>query len=92
MKTDFKKDEIPYFCWDRALTTEQIRSELRAASGFEWRRLAAWIMREAAFADVWQFLDPQEVFTRLGELEPMLGRKKAFWKYIIGAWHELGRV
>lgn len=92
IKKRLPEDEIPYFSWDRSWTTRDIRSSLKSSSGFDWIRLAAWIMREAAFRDVWQFLKPREVWDRISEIEPLLGRKKMFWKYILGAWHELGRI
>jgi hypothetical protein len=92
MKTAFTNDEIPYFSWDRALTVAQIREMLRTQTGRAWSQSAAWIMREAAFADVWQFLRPSEVWQRFGELEPFLGRRRKFWQYILKAWHELGTV
>jgi hypothetical protein len=85
-------DEIPYFSWDRRWTVAEIRRRLASESGASWGRIVAWILREAAFADVWQFLQPREVWERLDELEPFLGRKRGFWKYILGTWHELGRI
>jgi len=85
-------DTVPNFCWDRKLTVGQIRAQLHAASGFQWVQLAAWILREAATQDVWAFLSPPEIQTHLGELDPFLGRRREFWKYILGAWHELGRI
>lgn len=84
--------EIPYFSWDRAMTAGTMRESLSATSGFEWCRMAAWILREAAFRDVWQFLNPEEVRDNLPDLEPLLGRKKAFWTYMINIWHELGKL
>lgn len=84
--------DIPYFCWDRAWTETDIRRRLGESTGFEWIRLAAWIMREARFEDVWRFLRPVQVRDHLNELLPLLGRKKDFWSFIIGAWHELGRI
>lgn len=86
------EDLVPYFAWDRSLTTAEIRHRLETAAGFDWVRLAAWIMREAAFADVWQFLTPQEVWQRRHELEPFLGRRRDFWHYILSQWHALGKV
>jgi len=70
----------------------QIKEQLRASSGFERVRLAAWIMREAAFPDVWQFLTPEEAWQQLNEVEPLLGRRRAVWKYILNTWHKMGRV
>lgn len=90
--TAFHDNEVPYFSWDRPLTVRQIREQLRSSSGLERARLAAWVMREAAFADVWQFLTPKEAWNQLAELEPFLGRRRAFWRYILTTWHELGKV
>ena len=90
--TKFRDNDIPYFSWDRPLTVREIKERLRSSSGLERARLAGWIMREAAFADVWQFLTPKEACSQLDELEPFLGRRRAFWQYILNAWHELGKV
>jgi hypothetical protein len=89
MRAAFANDEIPYFSWDRSLTVAQIREELRMRTGREGVRLASWMMREAATPDVWQFLTPQEVDSRFAEIEPLLGRRRSFWKFIIQKWHEL---
>jgi len=74
------------------MTVGEIQAQLATLTGVEWDRLAGWIMREAAFPDVWQFLKPEEVSANLGRLERFLGRKRDFWKYIIGEWHELGKL
>ena len=88
----FEGQDVPYFCWDRNLTAGQIRSQLRHATGTEWVRLASWILREAAVADVWAFLTPREVKDHLDELAPFLHKRREFWQYLIGTWHELGRI
>ena len=92
MSNTFREDEVPYFCWDRSWTVRQIREALRSAQGVERTRVAAWILREAATADVWQFVSPQEVWAQLDVLEPLLGRRRGFWRYILNTWHELGRL
>lgn len=92
MKTNLEPDAIPYFSWDRRLTVRQITDLLRTKSGVEQYRLAAWIMREAVFDDVWKFLQPRWVRDHFDELAPLLGRKREFWKYILGMWHELGKL
>lgn len=89
---EFKDNETPYFCWDRNLTAGQVRMNLRTASGQEWVRLASWIMREASIADVWGFLTPQDVKEHFDELVPFLHKRREFWQYLIGTWHELGRI
>ena len=90
--TRFKETEIPYFAWDRAETAADIRRRLQTGSESERRRTVAWILREATPSDVWQFLSPGEVFAALPTLEPLLGRKRDFWIYILNKWHELGKI
>jgi hypothetical protein len=85
-------DAIPYFSCDRRLTVRQIHELLKGKSDAEQVRLAAWIMREARFEDVWQFLQPEWVRDHFEELGPWLGRKFPFWKYILGMWRELGKI
>ena len=86
------KPNVPDFCWDRDLSAEQIRRQLHDASDFEWIRIASWIIREAAFSDIWLFLNPGEVSRHMNELAPYLGRRRNLLEYIIGAWRELGRI
>jgi len=88
----FRPDEIPYFSYDRELTTASIRNHLQHVGSPKWIETASWIMREAAFPDVWSFLTPEEVGRYLETLAPRLGRKQEFWRYIIGAWRELGKL
>ena len=92
MKSDFSNDQIPYFAWDRALTAGQIRASLQRTSDPSWPHTAAWVMREAVVADVWQFLTPQVVDARFSDVEPHLGRRREFWKYLLRTWHELGKL
>ena len=87
-----KDDTIPYFCWDRKLTEQEIKNQLKNLKGVERDHLMAWILREAAFRDVWRFLKPKEVSDSLPRLQYSLGRWKDFWNYIINTWHELGKI
>ncbi len=84
--------ERPYFCWDRSWSVDDIKAKLAESAPKDWSMLAAWIMREARFEDVWVFLRPDEIAARFGELKSFLGRKQEFWKYILDVWHELGKI
>jgi hypothetical protein len=90
--TRFNDAVIPYFAWDRNITAGEIRRRLENGSVEEKQSLAAWILREAAFDDVWQFLNPRTVGEMLPVINRQLGRKRDFWNYIIRTWHELGKV
>ena len=87
-----KDDCVPYFSWDRNLTEKEIKTRLKISNGVEKDRLIAWILREAAFRDVWKYLTPREVYECLPRIQHSLGRWKDFWNYITGAWHELGKI
>jgi hypothetical protein len=90
--TNFADDTIPYFAWDRHMTAGQIRQRLASSAIEERYSVAAWLLREAAFADVWQFLNPAQLAEMLPAVERQLGRKREFWVYIVRTWHELGRI
>ena len=85
-------NQIPYFCWDRPLSVDDIKRKLKEGPSREWVQMTSLIMREAKFEDVWHFLSPLEVQARLNELLPFLGRKKHFWQYILRRWNELGII
>ncbi|MCP4151369.1 MAG: hypothetical protein GY757_26735 [bacterium] len=86
------ENQVPYFCWDRNLTEKEIKHRLKNSSGVEKDRLIAWLLREAAFRDVWTYTTPREVAECLPRIQHSLGRWKDFWNYITGAWHELGKI
>ncbi len=87
----FSPNTIPYFSYDRELTTASIQALLEEPGSPSWLDTAAWIMREAAFGDVWYFLKPRDVERYLDPLLARLGKQRDFWLYIIGAWRELGK-
>ncbi len=83
-------DAIPYFLWDEPMSVAQLRQRLESASAPERTRLLGKIMREAKDTDVWLFTSPAEVVARWGELLPHLGRRRAFWEYLLSRWRAEG--
>ncbi len=81
---------IPYFLWDEPMTVAEFKQRLKTASLPEQRRLLAKLLREARDTDVWLFTTPQEVWRRWNELSPMLGRRRAFWEWLLRFWHKEG--
>ena len=81
---------IPYFLWDEPMTVAEFKQRLKTASLPEQRRLLAKLLREARDTDVWQFTTPQEVWRRWNELSPMLGRRRAFWEWLLTGWQKEG--
>lgn len=81
---------IPYFLWDEPMTVAEFKRRLKTASLPEQRRLLAKLLREARDTDVWLFTTPQEVWRRWNELAPMLGRRRAFWEWLLNCWQKEG--
>ncbi len=81
---------IPYFLWDEPMTVAEFKQRLQTASAPEQKRLLAKLLREARDTDVWQFTTPVEVWRRWNELAPMLGRRRAFWEWLLTGWHKEG--
>ena len=92
LTTDLSSDDaIPYFLWDRPMTVGELRSELQGPDE-DRERLLGTILREAREPDVWMFTTPQEVAAQWGRLERYLGRRRDFWRFLLGKWRELGLI
>lgn len=87
MRTAFRDDERPYFLWDEERTVGELRRALESASPEEKAQLLGKILREARDPDVWAFTRPEEVRDLFPMLERYLGRRRAFWTYLLSAWY-----
>ena len=65
-----KETDKPGFCWDRNWSIAEIRQKLAQADEKEHISLAAWILREGTFTEIWNLLFPSEVFARQNSLLP----------------------
>jgi len=93
LSTDLADPEaIPYFLWDEPMTVAEFRRRLTTGSVAQRTRLLAKLMREARDTDVWKFTSPAEVWERWSELAPRLGRRRAFWEFLLNRWNEEGLV
>jgi hypothetical protein len=92
LTTDLSRDDaIPYFLWDQPMTVAELRRRLSGRPEDRYRYLGA-ILREAREPDVWRFTTPAEVLREWNRLEPQLGRRREFWRFLLGKWRELGLV
>jgi hypothetical protein len=91
LSTDLRNpDAVPYFLWDEPITVATLRERLGNTSSPEAARLLGKILREARDTEVWLFTTPAEVSARWKELAPQLGRRRAFWEFLLGRWREEG--
>lgn len=80
---------VPYFLWDEPMTVAELKRRL-AGSADERIRLLGKILREARDTDVWKFTTPQDVVSEFSELSPHLGRRRAFWRFLLDGWAKEG--
>lgn len=91
LTTDLTRRELrPYFLWDEDVSIEELRQVLAGPDGFARDRLLGKMLREARDIDVWQFVTPQEVARVLPRLERRIGRRYAFWRFLIDGWRSDG--
>ena len=48
------------------------------------------MLREARDIDVWKFVAPPDVARALPVLGRRLGRRRAFWEFLIAGWRDDG--
>lgn len=83
----------PYFLWSEDLSDEDFRAILNGDRGPEQQALyTGRLLREARVAEVWWYLTPQEVADRWAAASRHLGRAREFWRDLLEAWSEAGRV
>jgi len=80
----------PYFLWDEDVTIDELRAKLRGQDEAERLRLLGKMLREARDVDVWRFVTPAEVAAVLGRIARRLGRRRAFWEFLIEGWRSDG--
>jgi hypothetical protein len=83
---------VPYFLWDEPLTIDELRRRLAGDDEDERLRLAAKVMREARFDEAVALLPVADIVARYPRLRRNLGRRLAFWDFLIAEWRSLGLV
>jgi hypothetical protein len=83
-------DQRPYFLWDEDISIDELRALLAGPDGPARDRMLGKMLREARDLDVWSFVTPEEVARALPRLERRLGRRAAFWRFLIDGWRADG--
>ncbi len=81
-----QSERRPYFFWDEDMSVAELHAILRGPSGFARDRALGRMLREARDIDVWSFVTPAEVAEALPRIERRLGRRAAFWRFLINGW------
>ena len=91
MTTDMTRGELrPYFLWDEDVSIAELRRALRDGEPHERLRLMGKMLREARDIDVWHFVTPEDVAVALPEIGRRLGKRRAFWEFLINGWRADG--
>lgn len=85
-----QENSRPYFLWDEDVSIAELRHRLRGPDERDRLRLLGKMLREARDSDVWAFVTPEEVAQSLPAVGRRLGRRRAFWEFLIEGWRELG--
>ena len=85
-------DKRPYFLWDEDISLGEFRQRLTGPDAEDRLRMLAKLMREARDTDVWIFITPQEAADALPLLSRKLGRRQAFWDFLIDGWRRHGVI
>jgi hypothetical protein len=80
----------PYFLWDEDVTIDELAQVLAGPDGPDRDRLLGKMLREARDIDVWHFVRPVEVARVLERLRRRVGRRHAFWSFLIEGWRRDG--
>ena len=91
LTTDMSSWELrPYFLWDEDVSIGELYRVLADPDGPRRDQLLAKMLREARDIDVWEFVRPAEVARVLDRLKRRLGRRHAFWRFLIDGWRSHG--
>jgi hypothetical protein len=89
--TDLQRVDLrPYFLWDEDVSIAELREILAQGDDYTRDRLLGKMLREARDIDVWHFVTPTQVADALPRVEPRLGRRAAFWRFLIDGWRADG--
>ena len=80
----------PYFLWDEDVSIAELREALAGPDTPRRDQLVAKMLREARDLDVWQFVRPIEVARLLERIRRRVGRRYAFWRFLIEGWRARG--
>jgi hypothetical protein len=85
-----RRDLRPYFLWDEDVSIGELHEILASPADPRRDPLLGKLLREARDIDVWRFIRPREVADALDRLRRPIGRRYAFWRFLIDRWQARG--
>ncbi|MBL8950248.1 MAG: hypothetical protein JNK82_05705 [Myxococcaceae bacterium] len=82
----------PWFLCDVDISDAAFRERLRDPDPVIRAQWQGALLREATVADVWRYVALSEVLENWVHIARHLGRRRAFWEWLIRGWREDGRL
>jgi len=90
LTTDMERGDLrPYFLWDEDVSIDELHQLLSSPDSPRRDQVLGKMLREARDIDVWHFVRPAEVARVLERLRRRIGRRYAFWAFLIEGWRRL---
>lgn len=80
----------PWFLWDVDVSDAEFRARLRHEDPNIRAQWQGVLLREATFREVWKYVTLREVLANWDNIRRHLGRRRAFWEWLINGWREDG--
>lgn len=80
----------PWFLWDVEIDEPTFRTRLQHPDPSIRAQWQGALLREARFREVFEYLTLAEIVRDLPHIEPHLGRKRAFWHWILEGFRHDG--
>ena len=82
----------PYFLWDVDVDESGLLNRLHTDDADARAQWQGWVMAEARYDDVWRYLTLEEILRDWEHIKRHLGRKRAFWEFLLRGWRERGLI
>lgn len=76
--------------WDVPTTESELRERLRDPDPRIRAQWSGHILREASYREVWTYLSLAEILRDWEYIQRHLGRRRAFWEWLLKGWREDG--
>lgn len=84
------RSDRPYFLWDMEITDAEFRARLQHPDPAIRAQWQGTLLREARPDEVWGYVTLDEVLRDWERVERHLGRRRAFWTWLIEGWRRDG--
>ena len=80
----------PWFLWDVEIDEATWRERLRHPEPAVRAQWQGHLLREAPYREVWKYVTLDEVLGNWTFIERHLGRRRAFWQWLLAEWRRNG--